>query len=164
MRARSAGAALVCAALACAAPASGHVVLKAKQAPAGSDYAGVFVVEHGCDGSPTKRLGVRMPDGVADVRPADKAGWKVSASQASAASGARIGEVVWLGGLLAPDRPGEFAVAMRLPDTPGVTLYFRAMQECERGIFRWTEIPLPGELPGNSRFPAAPLRLLPASR
>jgi len=154
------GAALVSAALVLLpASADAFVSLKSKQAPAGADYTATFTVEHGCAGSPTVRLRIRMPDGVSAVKPLDAAGWKVSAARARAEPDAAVVEVVWLGGTLEAETPGEFAIAMRLPDAPGTTLYFPVTQECEKGSVRWAETPSPTMLAGALRFPAPALTL-----
>ena len=47
-----------------ATPASAHVTLDGKQAAVGAEYKAVFVVPHGCAGSPTIKLRVQIPEGV----------------------------------------------------------------------------------------------------
>ena len=139
---------------------SAHVVLKPKQAPADSEVTLTFVVEHGCNGSPTKRLRIRVPDGVGNVTPLGVPGWKAAAAQTSASAGASVAELIWLGGTLDAQTMGEFAATMRLPDKAGVTLYFPATQECERGVNRWSEIPGPDLPVGALKYPAPALTLL----
>ena len=157
---RRAGAAIVAVALAVLpARADAFITLKAKQAPAGAEQTLTFVVEHGCVGSPTVRLRVGMPAGVSAVKPNDAPGWKVAASRSSAADDAPVIEVVWLGGTLAAETPGEFSVALRLPDAPGTTLYFPVTQECEKGAVRWAEMPSATTKREALRFPAPGLTL-----
>jgi uncharacterized protein YcnI len=44
----------------------------------------------------------------------------------------------------------------------GQTVYFAVVQECEKGVNRWIEIPTPGAAGhGDSSEPAAALKLLP---
>ena len=67
------GAALVLASLS---TASAHITLQEQQAPVGGSYRAVFRVPHGCSGSATVAVKVRIPDGFIDVKPMPKAGWK----------------------------------------------------------------------------------------
>src|SRR5438105_1513236 len=91
--------------LACA-----HVELETTEAPVGAAYKAVMWVTHGCGGSPTVTLRVRMPEGVIGVRPMPKAGWKLDTIRGKYAKpvtlkGARISEgvteIAWSGGKLA---------------------------------------------------------------
>ena len=158
---RRAASALIAAGLAAAlsSPAGAFVSLRSSNAPAGADETVTFVVEHGCADSPTVRVRIRMPEGVSGVKPLAPPGWKVSAAYASASDDAPVSEVVWLCGKLAPETAGEFAIAMRLPDASGTTLYFPVTQDCERGSIRWAETPREGVLRGSLRFPAPALTL-----
>jgi len=72
-----------CALLAWAAPAFSHIVLENKNAPAGSHYKVVFVVGHGCQGSPTTGVSVQIPAGFLGSKPYPKPGWTVSTQLAS---------------------------------------------------------------------------------
>ena len=144
-------------------PTAAYIGLKPNQAPAGSNQTLAFVVERGCGGSPTTRLRVRLPDGVEDAKAVAKEGWKESASRSNAAS-IRVDEVLWLGGKQEANKPAEFAVSVRLPDTPGATLYFPVVQECEKGVNRWVEVPGPNLSIGARRHPAPSLILLGKSR
>ena len=58
-------------------PASAHVELEGAQAAIGVDYKAVFIVPHGCAGSPTIKLRVQIPEGViaTEAKPID--GWQV---------------------------------------------------------------------------------------
>jgi uncharacterized protein YcnI len=145
------------------APSIAHVGLRPTQAAAGSEQTLAFLIEHGCSGSPTIRVRVRLPEGVEDARALPKEGWKESASRSNAAS-TRVDEVLWFGGKLAVDKSTEFSVAVRLPDRPGAMLFFPVMQECEKGATRWIEVPGPDLAIGARRFPAPGLILLGKSR
>jgi uncharacterized protein YcnI len=157
---------------AAAAPAAAHVTLEQREAPAHSYYKAQLRVTHGCKGSPTVRVRVRLPDGVLSVKPQPKPGWKVETTKVKLAKpiedghGNRItevvGEVAWSGGSLPDEQFDEFAVMMRLPDRPGTTVYFPVVQECEQGAHRWIEIPGPGKSARDYREPAPALRLTPA--
>lgn len=135
--------------------ASAHVVLEKREAAAGTYYKAVFQVGHGCDGSPTTRLRITIPDGVIAIKPMQKPGWILETVKADygrsftqhgreITTGVR--EVTWRGGPLADDNYDEFVLMAYLTDTltPG-TIYFPAVQECEKGISHWTEIPVTGQ-------------------
>jgi uncharacterized protein YcnI len=157
---------------AAAAPAAAHVALLQREAPAHSYYKAVLQITHGCKGSPTVRVRVRLPEGVLSVKPQPKPGWKVETTKVKLAKpiddghGGKItegvGEVAWSGGSLADEHFDEFTVLMRLPNRPGTTIYFPVVQDCEQGAHRWIEIPGPGKSAGDYREPAPALRLTPA--
>ncbi|MDT8465965.1 DUF1775 domain-containing protein, partial [Alcaligenes nematophilus] len=58
-----------------ASSAVAHVSLQTKQAPVGSSYKAILSVPHGCKGSATTKIRVRIPEGVVGVKPQPKAGW-----------------------------------------------------------------------------------------
>ncbi len=120
------------AALAVASPALAHVDPDPTEAQAGSTLSVAFTVEHGCEGSPTIQLDMRLPEGVTDASPDQVDGWE----------GSIEGDVVtFVGGPLPDDEEGTFAVTMTLPPTPDTTVYFPFVQRCEVGEIRWIAIP-----------------------
>jgi len=166
------GAITLAALLAIAAPhAAAHTVIDPRDAPADSYFKAQFRVTHGCKGSPTVRVRIRVPEGVLSVKPQPKPGWQVEMTRVKLAQpvdnghGGKItevaGEVVWSGGRLLDEHFDEFGLTMRLPDRPGATLYFPVVQECEQGVHRWIEIPEPGKPARDLREPAPALRLTP---
>ena len=48
---------------------------------------------------------------------------------------------------------------VRLPDKAGQNLYFPIVQECEKGVHRWIEIPASGQDADKLREPAPFIRL-----
>ena len=150
--------------------AQAHVTLEQGQAPAGSTYKATLRVPHGCSGSPTVRLRVRVPDGMVNVKPMPKAGWELTtvrgplAQPASGDHGARITEgvreIVWSGRLL-DEHYDEFVFRGTLPDAPNTTLYVPVVSECEVGVDRWIEVPAAGQNARDLRYPAPSLRLTP---
>ena len=159
--------------LACALsfPAAAHVTLDQRQAPADSYYKASLRVTHGCKGSPTVRVRVRLPEGVSGARPQPKAGWKVDITRVKLPTplddghGGKItetvGEVSWSGAMLPDEFFDEFALIMRLPDRPGATLHFPVVQECAQGVHRWIEIPEGGKSARDYKEPAPALQLTP---
>src|ERR1700675_1941461 len=65
-------------ALAGASIALAHITLENQQAPVGASYKAVLRVPHGCDGSATVAIRVRIPEGYIDVKPMPKPGWKLT--------------------------------------------------------------------------------------
>jgi uncharacterized protein YcnI len=154
-----------------AVPAFAHITLETQQAVAGSYYKAVVRVPHGCDGSPTTRIRVRVPDGAIGVKPQPKPGWELTTVKGKLAQpfddghGNKITEgiteIVWSGGRLLDEHYDEFAFRMQLPRTPNVTLYVPVVQECEKGIHRWIEIPAAGKSADDYKEPAPGIKLLP---
>ncbi len=153
-----------------ASAASAHVTLEQREAPIAASYKATFKVPHGCGDSPTLKLRVRISDGVVGVKPMPKPGWQIEVVKAkygksykmfhgSVTEGAR--EVTWTG-RLADENYDEFVLSVFLTDdlVPGRTLYFPAVQECEKGTNRWIEIPETGKPASDLRAPG--LKLLPA--
>lgn len=154
-----------------AVPAFAHITLETQQAVAGSYYKAVVRVPHGCDGSPTTRVRVRIPDGAIGIKPQPKPGWELATVKGKLAQpyddghGNKITEgiteVVWSGGRLLDEHYDEFVFRMQLPKTPNVTLYVPVVQECEKGIHRWIEIPAAGKNADDYKEPAPGIKLLP---
>lgn len=146
-----------------------HVSLETPEANAGSFYKAVMKVPHGCEGQPSTRIRVRIPDGVTNVKPQPKPGWKVETIKGKLATpyddghgkmiAEGIVEVVWSGGRLLDEHYDEFAMQVRLPESPNVTLYFPVVQECPKGVNRWIEIPEAGKSSRDLKQPSPSLRL-----
>jgi uncharacterized protein YcnI len=121
--------------------ASAHIDPDPTEAQAGSRLTVGFTVEHGCEGSPTVQLDMRLPEGVTDPAAEPVDGWDGSIETVE-------GDVIvtFAGGPLADDVEGTFSVTMTLPPTPDTTIYFPFVQRCEVGEIRWIGVPTePGE-------------------
>jgi uncharacterized protein YcnI len=151
-------------------PALAHAVLSPAEAPADSYLRAAIGIGHGCEGTPTLRVRVLIPEGILAVKPQPKAGWelKIRREPLAAATAAdhgrsmteRVAEVTWSGKLL-DENFDEFVMQVKLPDQPGQTLFFPTVQECEKGVHRWIEIPAAGKARHDYREPAPMLRLGP---
>ncbi len=151
--------------------AHAHATLEVLQAPAGTYYKAVLRVPHGCEGSPTTAVKIRIPAGVTAVKPQPKPGWELHTvigqldEPHTDGHGQQITEGVtevhWTGGRLLDEHYDEFAMRVRLPDAPGETLFFPTVQECEQGVHRWIEIPEAGRTGDDHDEPAPRLRLTP---
>ena len=153
--------------------ASAHITLETQQAPVGAPYKAVLRVPHGCDGAATVALRVRVPEGVIAVKPMPKPGWKietVSGKYPKAYSFFRdeklsegVLEISFTGGSLPDSYYAEFVFSGFLAGDlePGKVLYFPVVQECEKGVHRWIEIPAAGKSSSDYPEPAPGLKLLP---
>ena len=146
-----------------------HVTLEQKQAPIGMAYKAVLRVPHGCGGSATTAIRVRLPEGVIDAKPMPKPGWalkvikgKYTKSHAlyRAEVSEGVTEIDWSGGRLPDEDYDEFVLMSFLANDlqPGQIIYFRVVQECEKGVHRWIDIPAAGS---EGPEPAPGLKLLP---
>lgn len=165
--------ALAAALFALASPSLAHTTLEAQQAPVASTYKAVLRVGHGCEGAPTLKLRVRIPDGVISVKPMPKPGWEMETVKApygkaydyyGTAMPEGVREIVWTGELL-DEHYDEFVFRAYLTDSlkPDAMLYFPVVQECSGGkADRWIEIPAEGKSADDYQYPAPGLKLLPA--
>jgi periplasmic copper chaperone A len=156
-------------------PALAHVTLDNREARVGSFYKGVLRVPHGCEGTATTAIRVRIPAGMIAVKPMPKPGWTLETKTGaydktySYFHGSMLSEGVveisWSGGKLPDAWYDEFVFQSFVAGdlTPGETLYVRVVQECEKGVHRWIEIPEPGRPASDLAQPAATLRLVPAT-
>jgi periplasmic copper chaperone A len=107
------------------------------------------------------------------VKPMPKPGWKIDTVSGkypktySFFHGAKLSEgvteVSFSGGSLPDAYYDEFVVTGFIAGDlePGTMLYFPVVQECEKGVHRWIEIPAAGKSPGDYPEPAPGLKLVP---
>lgn len=155
-------------ALALATAAQAHITLQGKTAAVGSFHKVVLQVPHGCDGSDTTAIKVRIPAGVVDVKPQPKAGWALQLKDGAyprpvklhgATLDHGVRELSWSGDL--PDAYyDEFAfMAYFAPSLKaGETLYFPVVQDCKQGVVRWID----ASSNPDASHPAPSLKLTPA--
>jgi uncharacterized protein YcnI len=150
--------------------AAAHVTANPDQAPADSWFRTALRVGHGCEGSSTIAVRVKLPDGVISVRPQMKPGWEITITMRKLDQPIEgphgtvtevVDEIAWRGGPLPDAYFDEFGISMRLPAEPGKTLYFPTVQECEQGVHRWIEIPAANQSWDDLEEPAPFVRLNP---
>jgi uncharacterized protein YcnI len=149
--------------------AQAHITLERGEAAAGSPYKIVLRVPHGCEGSATTKIDVKLPEGIIAAKPMPKAGWELSIKNGAFArgysfyhgvtlkEGAR--EISWSGKL--PDEYyDEFVIAAFVAKelAPG-PLYFSVKQTCEKGEADWSEIPAADRDAHSLKFPAPALNV-----
>jgi uncharacterized protein YcnI len=149
-----------------------HLTLERQEAAVGSSYKGVMRVPHGCAGSPTIRVRIRIPDGVIGVKPMPKPGWTLETTKgpygktyemAHAKISEGVREISWSGGRLPDDQYDEFVFTATIADdlAPGAKLFFPTVQDCETGAERWIDIPADGKNGHDLKSPAPSLTLMP---
>lgn len=158
----------------CTTAAFAHVSLETKQAAPGATYKAVFRVPHGCDGSTTTAVKIKMPPGFIAVKPMPKPGWNIETARGkypktyshfhNAKLSEGVSEVSWSGGKLSDEHYDEFVLTGFVAGDleAGQTLYFLVVQECEKGVARWIDIPVEGK--PEPATPAPGVKLVPAAR
>lgn len=154
-----------------AVPAFAHITAHPDNGVADSFFETKFQVPHGCDGSPTVAVRVKIPDDVTTVKPQMKPGWNVSIKmhkldKPNTGEGGQtitetVDEVDWRGGPLPDNLYDEFGLVMKLPPGAGKTIYFPVVQECQQGVHRWINIPAAGQKWNRIREPAPFVMLTP---
>jgi hypothetical protein len=151
--------------------AQAHPSFQVREASIGGAFKAVMAIPHGCDGSPTVKVRVQIPEGFIGVKPMPKPGWSITTVRGSYAKAypfyhgriltEGVREIIWSGRLL-DDHFDEFTflgfLAESLPT--GQMLYFPAYQECEQGAYHWTEVPAAGESGHTLATPAPGIRLI----
>jgi len=162
-------------ALACvcvASPALAHVTANPDTGTAGKYFATSFRVSHGCEGSDTVALTIKLPAGTVILKPQHKAGWTVSTKKSKLDKPVSIGhgktadeqfdEVTWRGGPLSDGEYDDFGLLLKLPEVPQ-TLWFPITQECVKGANDWTGIPKDGQEWHDLPMPAPFVKVTPAA-
>ena len=160
-----------CAATLLSLSAQAHVTLEKPEAVAGQSYKGVLRLGHGCDGgSPTTSFRVDIPEALALVRPMPKAGWQLSVETAPYAKPIKahgkeitsgVKTITWSGGRVQDGEYDEFIFVGQLRDEASGPIYLPVVQTCEKGDWRWVEIPQAGQ---SVRAPAPVLRVTAAQK
>jgi len=154
-----------------ASSANAHPVLAQPKAEAGSFYKAAIGITHGCKGSATREVIVRIPEGVQGAKPMPKPGWTIAVERAKLAQpreshGRRVTEDVvqirWSGGTLPNDQYDEFNLVATLPAQAG-TLYWQVSQVCDQGRSDWSEMPAAGQDAKALESPALRMEVLPAA-
>jgi periplasmic copper chaperone A len=147
--------------------ASAHVETTPGEAPAGQTSVIGFIVGHGCEGSPTRSVSIRLPAGITAAKPRPKTGWRISIKRGKLPQPVKdvngnsvttgVLEVTWSGGRLPDAWFDTFEIRLGMPNKPGKTLYFPTVQRCTKGVNRWIQIPLKGQEEPEFAAPAVTL-------
>ena len=163
----------VAALVALATSAQAHVTAQPNNGPANGYFETVLGVPHGCEGSSTLAVRVKIPAEITGVKPQFKAGWVVTIKtrkldQPLKGEHGQVitevpDEVEWRGGPLPNALYDTFGLRFKLPDLAGKTLYFPVVQECEKGANRWIQIPEEGKAWNSVPSPAPFVKVTPGT-
>jgi uncharacterized protein YcnI len=145
--------------------ASAHVSVSASDSAAGAYSILTFSVPHGCEGSPTTKVSIQIPEEVNAVTPTRTANWQVDKTIEALDEPItdshgnqiteRVGEVVYTADTPLPDGYRDaFELSLQLPDAAGETLVFPVVQTCEKGETAWTQVPEDGQSEDDLEAPA----------
>lgn len=148
-----------------AAPSSAHVTITPSETAAGSYTVLTVSNGHGCEGSSTTEITIRMPEQITAVTPTRNPLYEVTKQMVTLdepvtdAHGnevtERVGSVVYTARTALPDGYRDaFELSLQLPETPGETLVFPVVQTCEVGENAWVEVPAEGQDPEELERPA----------
>lgn len=136
--------------------ADAHVSVSADTTAAGSYALLTFGVPHGCDGSATTRIAIKIPDQILSVTPTVNPNWdvqKVTAAVTPPVTDShgnqiteRVDQVVYTARTPLPaDLRDALVLSAKIPDAAGQTLSFPIIQTCEVGETAWIEQEVAGQ-------------------
>jgi uncharacterized protein YcnI len=153
-------------ALAGSGPASAHVTVTSESAAAGSTAVLAFSMSHGCDGSATRKVAIKIPAGIDSATPTINTGWTVDkitqklptplVDQHGNKRTERVDQVVYSAKTpLADGYRDVLTVSVPLPeDGAGKTFAFPVVQTCEKGETAWVDLAADGQDPHELEAPA----------
>jgi len=146
--------------------ASAHVTVTTDRAAAGSTALLAFSLAHGCAGSSTTKVAIKVPKGINSVAPTVNAGWTVTKvstklstpiqDQHGTTLTERVDQVVYTAKTpLADGYRDVLTVSVPLPeDGAGQVLAFPVVQTCVKGETAWVDLPAEGQDPDELEAPA----------
>jgi periplasmic copper chaperone A len=147
MRPRNVIAPVVAAALMLAPAAAAHVTVNPNEVAADSFARFAIRVPNERGNAETTKVTVRLPHGLFFVSFQPKPGWKRTVTMENLDPPAtvfgekvteRVATVTWQGGRIAPGEFDEFGMSAKVPNAPGRTLVFPALQTYSNGeVVRW---------------------------
>jgi uncharacterized protein YcnI len=160
-------------ALSFAAPASAHVTATPSTAAAGAYTVVTFSVGHGCEGSPTTKIEIQVPESVLSVTPSRHPFYDVEKTieqldePVADAHGNEVTErtasIVYTATTPLPDGQRDaFELSFQIPDAEGETLSFPTIQTCQKGETGWVEVPADGQDADELESPAPAFEIVAA--
>jgi periplasmic copper chaperone A len=143
-------------ALSIVAPASAHVSASVTDSSAGAYTIATFSVPHGCDGSPTTKVEIQVPESVLSVTPTRNAFYDLDSTTQQLDQPLtdghgnevteRTASIVYTAKTPLPDGQRDtFELSFQVPDAEGESLAFPTIQTCEKGETRWVEVAADGQ-------------------
>ena len=124
----------------------------------GSSTTLTFGINHGCDGSPTTKVAVSMPEGLSGVHPITDANWTIDVERGGDAG--RVSTVTYTALTPIPaDQRGEVKMQVGLTDDAAGELIFPVEQSCQSGSISWNEVAEDGQDPHDVEAPAPTLQI-----
>ena len=148
------------------APAAGaHVTVTPSTTAAGEHAVLDISLSHGCDGSATTEVTIRIPEGINAVAPTRHPLWEVEKETVQldppvtdshgGSVSERVASVTYRTDTPLPDGQRDvFQLAVQLPEQEGASLVFPTIQTCEEGGSAWLEVPADGQDPHALERPA----------
>ena len=148
-----------------AGPASAHVTVTVEGTAAGSFTVVTLSVPHGCEGSPTTKVAIQIPEDILAVTPTRNTYYDVTKKMQKLPEPVkdahgnevteRVGSVEYTAKTPLPEGQRDaFELSLQLPDKPGETLAFPAVQTCAKGETAWTEVPTGAQVAEDLEHPA----------
>lgn len=146
--------------------ASAHVTVTPSTTASGAYSVLTFSNGHGCDGSPTTRISISIPDGIFAVTPTRHADYTIEKVMEAldepvddghgGAYTERVAEVVYTATTPLPDGYRDaFELQLKLPEgEAGDQLAFPTIQTCETGETAWIDETVEGEPEPDAPAPA----------
>lgn len=136
--------------------ADAHVSVSADTTAAGSYALLTFGVPHGCDGSATTKIAIKIPDQITSVTPTVNPNWDVQkvaetlnpplTDDDGDQITERVDQVVYTAKTPLPaDLRDALVLSLQIPDVAGQTLSFPIIQTCEVGETAWIEQEVAGQ-------------------
>jgi periplasmic copper chaperone A len=161
IRSYTLGAALV-AVLALAPAAFAHVTVQPEEAPAGGFTRLDLRVPNERDNADTTKVDVQFPPGFLSVSYEQVPGWDIKITkrkldkpveQFGEQVTEEVGRITFTGGAIRPGQFQDFGLSVAVPDKPGSTVTFKALQTYSNGeVARWIG-------PPDSEEPASQVKL-----
>lgn len=156
---------LVLAPIALAAPASAHVTVTPSTTEAGASAVVQVSIGHGCEGSATTAVEIKIPESIYSVTPTRNPLWDVTVEKEPVVPPAadehgtritdRVASVTYRTDTPLPDGQRDtFELSLHLPAEVGSTLVFPTIQTCEKGESAWIEVPAEGHDADDLALPA----------
>ncbi len=146
--------------------ASAHVTVTPSTTAAGAYSVLTFSNGHGCEGSPTTRISISIPDGIFAVTPTRHADYTIEKVMEALDEPVddghggqyteRVAEVVYTATTPLPDGYRDaFELQLKLPEgEAGEQLAFPTIQTCETGETAWIDETVEGEPEPDAPAPA----------
>ncbi len=145
--------------------AAAHVGATPDKTTANSYALVTFGIPHGCDTFGTTKVTITLPAELNDAQPTVNPNWTVEKVEEQlpepktldngTSITKRTSQIVYTAKApLDPHFRDALVLSIKLPDTPGETLYFPTLQTCEQGQTDWSELPAEGQDPHSLKAPA----------